>query len=126
MEDRICVKCGEVSENGLPLCSECRISLKEFVDLAKYLNGFEGDKDDLLWIISSEISDRESRIINNVRVKNDYANGVIDLIPIEPSGSTLAKKPRLWNKYVSIKLAVEEIGKLRKALRVAKEYYGVT
>jgi len=124
MEKIICAKCQEPSDNGLPLCDICRESLKDFGALATYLNSFKGSKEDLYWIIGSEISSRECSIISHVKIENDYENGVIKLVPIEPSDSTLGKKPWLWDKYLSIKRTIEEISKLRRALNIAKEHYG--
>jgi len=121
---RICAKCERPSENGLPLCNECRKELRDFGALAAYLNSFKGDKEDLFWIIRSEICNRESSVINDVRIEMDYANGLINLVPIEPSGGTLEKKPWLWNKYLGIKNTIDEISKLRRALRIAQEHYG--
>ena len=126
MEKRICAKCQEASDTGLPLCGKCRESLEDFGALTTYLSSFKGDKEDLFWIIGSEISKRESSIINNVNVVNDCANGVIKLIPIEPSNSTLENKPWLWNKYQYAKDMVDQISKLRRALNIIKEHYGAT
>lgn len=123
MENRICVKCQKVAENGLPLCDPCRESLKDFVVLASYLNGFNGSKDDLFWIINSEISSRQTSVIGNCRIMYDYAAGTIELIPIEPSSSTLKTNPRLWDRFVYIRQTIEEIKKLYRALRIAKKYY---
>ena len=122
MDKKSCVKCHEPSDNGLPLCCKCRTSLKDFVELAKYLNGFNGDKDALLWIISSEISNRESSIINNV--KFDSSGGVTRMVPIKPSGSTIRTKPWLWDKYVHIEKTLSEIDKLRKAQEIVIRHYG--
>ena len=124
MEKRICAKCQEPSDNGLPLCGKCRESLKDFGVLTTYLSNFKGSKEDLFWIIGSEISSRESSIINIVKIDNDYANGLIRLIPIEPSNSTLENKPWLWNKYQSTKNMIDQITKLRRALNIIKERYG--
>lgn len=124
MEKRICAKCQEPSDNGLPLCDKCREGLQDFGALATYLNSFKGNKEDLYWIIGSEISSRESSIISHVKIDNDYANGIIKLVPIEPSGSTLGKKPWLWEKYLNIKRTIDEIAKLRRALIIIKEHYG--
>lgn len=126
MEKRICTKCQEPADNGLPLCDHCRESLKDFRTLAIYLNNFKGDINDLFWIIESEIASRQCSVISHVRVVNDSVNGVINLEPIEPSGSTLEKKPWLWDKYLGIKQTLDEVAKLRRALRIAKEHYGVT
>jgi hypothetical protein len=126
MENKVCVKCGEESNNKLPLCDFCREELKDFGALVEYLNSFGGSKEDLLWIIGSELSSRECSIISQVRVENDFANGKILMVPIEPSSSTLKVKPWLWDKFEHIRQTIEEISKLRRALGIAKQYYGVT
>jgi hypothetical protein len=124
MENQICARCGKMSDTKLPLCSPCRESLADFNALVEYLNSFTGSKEDLLWIIGSELSNRESSIINHVRVVNDPAQGGLIMIPIEPSSSTLKTKPWLKRKYEHIKSTINEISKLRRALGIAKQYYG--
>lgn len=126
MEKRICAKCQEPAENGLPLCDNCREDLKDFGTLATYLNSFKGDINDLFWIIESEISSRQCSVISHVRLVNDSTNGTVIFKPIEPSGCTLEKKPWLWKKYLNITHTLDEITKLKNALRIAKEHYGVT
>lgn len=123
MDARNCVKCGNESKNGLPLCHNCRDELRSFVALAEYLNKFSGSKQDLLWIIGSEISSRESSIISHCNVEMDYANGIINLVPIEPSNSTLKVKPWLWDRFLNAKETIGEITKLRRAYGIAKEHY---
>lgn len=125
MEKQICVRCGKESDCRLPLCTACRESLKDFSALAEYLNSFTGSKEDLLWIIGSEISCRESVIINEVKVVNDPKEGIIELVPIEPSSSTVKVKPWLKIRYSHIKQILVEISRLRKAMGIAKQYYGV-
>lgn len=125
MEKRICVRCGKESDLKLPLCGSCRDSLADFKSLVEYLNSFEGSKEDLLWIIGSEISSRECSIISNVKIENDFVNGKVLLIPIEPSSSTLKVKPWLRKKYEHVKQIIEEISKLRRAYRIAQQHYGV-
>lgn len=125
MEKRICVRCGKESDLKLPLCGSCRDSLADFKSLTEYLNSFEGSKEDLLWIIGSEISSRECSIISNVKIENDFVNGKVLLIPIEPSSSTLKVKPWLRKKYEHVKQIIEEISKLRRAYRIAQQHYGV-
>ena len=125
MEKQVCAKCGKESDIRLPLCSECRKSLADFRDLVEYLNSFTGSKEDLLWIIGSEISNRESYIINDVRLENDPDSGTILLIPIEPSGSTIKVKPWLRKKYQRITDMLSEISKLRRAYGIAKQHYGI-
>lgn len=126
MEKQICIKCGKESDVKLPLCGSCRESLADFSALVEYLNSFTGSKEDLLWIIGSEISNRQSYVINGCNVKCDYANGVIDLIPVVPSSSTIKVKPYLKRRYEHIRDKVDEISKLRRAHGIATRYYGVT
>jgi hypothetical protein len=126
MEKRICAKCGKESDTKLPLCGPCRESLADFRALVEYLNSFNGSKDDLLWMIGSELSKRESIVISSARVENDFANGIIVMTPIEPGSSTAKAKPWLKRKYHHVKDILEEISKLRRALGIAKRYYGVT
>lgn len=123
--ERVCVKCQKPSENGLPLCGPCRESLKDFHELAKYLNSFTGDKDDLLWIIGSEISSRQAFIIGQCKVEPDNAAGVINLVPIEPSSGTVRSKPWLREKFEHIKQTIDEISKLMRARKIAVQHYGV-
>lgn len=125
MEVRSCVKCGNESFNGLPLCGNCRDSLKDFGALAAYLNAFNGSKTDLLWIIGSEISSRESSVINNCKIEMDYPGGIIRLVPIEPSSSTLKTKPWLWDRFQNIKRAIDEIAKLRRAYGLVVTHYQI-
>ena len=126
MENQTCTRCGKESDVKLPLCSSCRKSLEGFSALVEYLNSFAGSKEDLLWIIGSEISNRQSYVINDCRVDADYANGTINLVPIVPSSSTTKVKPWLKRKYEHIRDRIDEISKLRRALGIAKQYYGVT
>ena len=126
MEDTICIRCGEISDNRLPLCSPCREDLADFRVMVEYLNSFTGSKEDLLWIISSEISNRESYIINDVNIESDPYNGLLLLIPIEPSSSTTKVKPWLKKKYQHVTDILSEISKLRRAYGIAKQHYGVT
>ena len=66
MEKKICVRCREESDSKLPLCTGCRGDLTGFNALAEYLNSFAGSKEDLLWIIGSEISNRESYLLTDL------------------------------------------------------------
>lgn len=124
MENQICAKCGKESDVKLPLCSQCRESLKGFNALVEYLNSFTGSKEDLLWIIGSELSDRESYIINDVRIEFTCEGFVWS--QIVPGSSTVKAKPWLKRKYEHIKDALDEISKLRRALGIARRYYGAT
>ena len=126
MENQTCTRCGKMSDTKLPLCGSCRKSLEGFSALVEYLNSFAGSKEDLLWIIGSEISNRQSYVINDCRVDADYVNGTINLVPIVPSSSTTKVKPWLKRKYEHIRDRIDEISKLRRALGIAKQYYGVT
>lgn len=119
----ICMKCGKPTDNGLPICTDCRTSISEFNKLAEYLNHFNGTKENLFWLISSEISGRQSSIINNVKVILNHDVGMIELVPIEPSDSTVEKKPWLWDRYLHIKNTISEIEKLYRALGIAHKYY---
>lgn len=124
MEERICVKCGKESDVKLPLCSECREGLKDFSALVDYLNSFTGSKEDLLWIIGSELSDRESYIVNNVRIR--FACGGFVWEQIIPSSSTVKEKPWLKRRCDHVERALNEISKLRRAMGIARQYYGIT
>ena len=126
MEKQVCAKCGIESDTKVPLCGSCRKSLADFRELVEYLNSFTGSKEDLLWIIGSEISNRESYIINDIRIENDAFNGTLLMVPIEPSNSTIIVKPWLRRKYRHIIDTLSEISKLRRAYGIAKQYYGVT
>ena len=125
MEKQICVRCGEESDSKLPLCTGCRGDLTDFSALVEYLNSFTGSKEDLLWILGSEISNRQSYVINGCNVDADYANGTINLVPIVPSSSTMKVKPYLKRRYEHIRDKIDEISKLRRAYGIAKQYYGV-
>lgn len=118
-----CMKCGNDTKNGLPLCYDCRISLKDFIALANYLNNYKGGKDDLFWLIKSEISTRQSDIISSVNVFTDFENGLIKMIPKEPGNGTARQKPWLKDRYQHIKDTIREIDKLYRALAIAKRYY---
>ncbi len=126
MEKKICVRCEKESDNKLPLCYGCRNSFPDFNALTEYLNSFKGSKEDLLWIIEAEIADRQSSIISHVNVINDFTRGIIELVPIEPSSSTRKEKPWLWNKYEHILQIIHEIVRLKKAYRIAVQYYDNT
>lgn len=106
-----CMKCGESPDNMLPMCSKCRREMKDFPKLASFLNGFDGNRDDIVWLIGSEISDRQSSIISCSKVVHDTENGYLNIVP--PEGHPLAKQK------------AEEIGKLYKALSILKKHYGI-
>lgn len=104
-----CMKCEKSVDNSLPMCSTCRIEMKDFQILADFLNKFDGDKKDALWLISSEISDRQSLVINSCKVIHDERGTRLEA----PSG-----KPFVQQK-------VEEIEKLYKAKSILKNHYGI-
>lgn len=124
MENKICVRCG-YSDSRLPLCNKCREELREFNALAEYLNSFKGSKEDLLWIIGSEISNRESSIISHVKVVINPASGTIELVPIEPNGYIIKGKPWLREKYEHINGTIGEIVKLRRAQGIVHAHYEI-
>lgn len=111
------MKCRGAPDSGLPICTKCRMEFKDsidprskqeingFVKLAEFLNGFEGDMADLMWLIGSEIADRQCLIISQCNVD---ANARIEA----PDGNHFAKK------------RIEEIGKLYNALSIIKKHYG--
>ena len=117
-----CMKCGEHPDGGLPICSKCRAEFKDsidpvtkqevrgFVKLAEFLNAFEGDKGDLIWLIKDELANRQSLIISMCEVDLDYSEGTIGLKA--PDGNLFAKKN------------LEEIHKLHNALSIVKKHYG--
>ena len=126
MENQKCVRCGEESDSKLPLCTGCRVDLADFRALVEYLNSFTGGKEDLLWIIGSEISNRESYVINDCNIECDYAHGIMNLVLIVPSSSTIKVKPWLKRKYDHVRDKIDEISKLRRAQGIANKYYEVT
>lgn len=105
-----CMRCGENPDNMLPMCSKCRIEMKDFPKLASFLNGFEGNRDDVAWLIRSEIADRQSLIISSSKIVHDMEGGYLDIVP--PDGHPFAKRK------------AEEIGKLYKALSILRRHYG--
>lgn len=128
MDEIECIKCGKESDNGLPMCTDCRDGLVDFITFAKYINGFEGKKEDLLWLISSEIGRKQSSIIGNpkaVRVVYDFAAGTIRMVPIEPSDSVVQRKPWIWDRYLDIKEVIDHIDKLYKAADIVRRNYVV-
>lgn len=122
MSDKNCMKCKKPLEGGIPICQDCRMEFKDSVDpitkqevsgftkLAEFLNSFEGDKSDLMYLIKSEISDRQGSIISCCKVINDPVKGSIDLEA--PDGNQFAKQK------------LEEIRKLYNALAIIKKHYG--
>jgi len=122
MSDKKCMKCKEPLQWTLPICQDCRLEFKDSIDpvtkqeisgfakLAEFLNSFEGDKNDLMYLIKSEISDRQSWVINCCKVVTDLENGTISLEA--PDGNRLARQK------------VDEINKLYNALAVIKKHYG--
>jgi hypothetical protein len=106
-----CMKCRKDAGGSIPICPTCRVEMKDFQKLADFLNKFDGKKEDALWLISSEISDRQSMIINSCKIVHDLEGGGIRLEA--PNG-----KPFVQQK-------VEEIEKLYKAKSILKEHYGI-
>jgi len=112
-----CMKCKNPLEGSIPICKDCRVEFKDHTDpktkervngfakLARFLNSFEGDKNDLIYLIKSEISGRQSMIISSCRVVIDHES--ICLSP--PDGHNLAKQK------------VDEINKLYSALAIVME-----
>lgn len=123
MENSICIKCGEESKNGLPLCYQCRVSLNDFRSLVQYLEAFTGRKDDLLYIIDSEIANRSAIVISQCKVDMHFEEGTIVIEPIKPSGSIVKSKPWLWEKYNRIRKTLDEITKLRRARGIVIKHY---
>lgn len=108
----ICMRCREeYVDSSLPMCCKCRVDMKDFDKLVDFLNKFDGDKKDALWLISSEISDRQSTIIGSCKVIHDKDSGAIRLEA--PSGKPLTQRK------------VEEIEKLYRAKSILKSHYGI-
>lgn len=104
-----CMRCGKRPDNNLPMCSTCRIELKEFQKLADFLNKFDGNKEDALWLIGNEIVDRQCLIMSSCKVVHDTGGTHLEA----PSG-----KPFTQQK-------IEEIEKLYRAKNILKGYYGI-
>ncbi len=105
----VCMRCGKHPDNNLPMCSACRLDMKEFQTLANFLNKFDGDEKDALWLISSEISDRQSTVIGSCKIIHDERGIHLEA----PSG-----KPFTQQK-------IEEIEKLYRAKNILKRHLGV-
>jgi len=106
-----CMRCGKHPDNSLPMCSTCRVDMKDFQTLADFLNKFDGDKRDALWLIGSEIADRQSTVIGSCRVVHDLERGEMRLEA--PSGKPYTQKK------------IEEIEKLYRARNILERYVGV-
>lgn len=106
-----CMRCGKHHDSSIPICPACRIEMKDFQTLADFLNKFDGNKEDALWLISSEISDRQSLVINSCKIIHDPEHGKMRLEA--PNG----------NQFVQQK--VEEIEKLYRAKNILKGHYGI-
>lgn len=112
-----CMKCGNAPDTGLPICTKCRMEFKDsidpkskqeingFVKLAEFLNNFEGDMTNLIWLIKSEIADRQCLIMSQCNID---MNCRIEA----PDGNHFAKRRS------------EEIDKLYNALSIVKKHYG--
>ncbi len=105
----ICMRCGKHSDNNLPMCSACRLDMKEFEMLVDFLNKFDGNKRDASWLISSEIADRQSCIISSCKIIQDETGTHLEA----PSGK----------HYIHQK--IEEIEKLYRAKNILKKHFGV-
>lgn len=106
-----CMRCGKHDDSSIPICPTCRIEMKDFQKLADFLNKFDGKKEDALWLISSEISDRQSLVINSCRIVHDSEQGEMRLEA--PNGNTFVQQK------------VEEINKLYRAKNILKEHYKI-
>lgn len=108
----ICMRCKEgYVDSSLPMCPKCKIDMKDFDQLVDFLDKFDGDKKDALWLISSEISDRQSMIINSCKYVYDPESGKRRL---EAPGN----KPSTQRK-------MKEIEKLYRAKDILKSHYGI-
>lgn len=108
----ICMRCREkYVDSSLPMCRKCMIDMKDFDKLVDFLNKFDGDKKDALWLIGNEIADRQSMIIGSCKVVHDKESGTMRLEA--PSGKPLAQRK------------VEEIEKLYRAKSILKGHYGI-
>lgn len=105
-----CIKCGNSPSNFLPICPKCRIELKDFDKLADFLNKYDGDKKELIWLIKDNIADRQSYIIGNSTARINCDSRTIDL--------------DIQSGYTTSKKKIEEIGILYRALRIAQRNYG--
>lgn len=104
-----CMKCGKRPDNNLPMCSTCRLDMKDFQMLTDFLNKFDGDKRDASWLISSEIADRQSIVIGSCKMVHDDRGTRLEA----PSGKPYTQKK------------IEEIEKLYRAKNILKRHYGV-
>jgi hydroxymethylglutaryl-CoA reductase len=108
----ICMRCrDEYANSSLPMCRKCMIDMKDFDKLVDFLNKFEGDKKDALWLISNEIADRQSMIIGSCKVVYDIENGEMHLEAQSAKQFTQRK--------------IEEIEKLYRAKNILKDHYGI-
>ena len=104
-----CMMCGKQPDNNLPMCSACRMELKDFQKLADFLNKFDGDNKDALWLIGSEISNRQCLVMGSCKIVHDQGGTHLEA----PAG-----KPFTQQK-------IEEIEKLYRAKNILKEHYGI-
>lgn len=108
----ICMRCrDEYVDSSLPMCTKCRVDMKDFDKLVDFLNKFDGDKKDALWLIGSEIADRQSTVIGSCKVVHDMESGTIRLEA--PNGKPLTQRK------------IEEIEKLYRAKNILKGHYGI-
>lgn len=106
-----CMKCGKYADNSLPMCPSCRIEMKDFQKLADFLNKFDGKKEDALWLIGSEIADRQSVAISSCKIVQDLESRTMYLEA--PNGKPFTRQK------------VEEIEKLYRAKSILKGHYGI-
>lgn len=105
-----CMKCGKSPDNNLPMCSTCRMDMKDdFQKLADFLNRFDGNKEDALWLIGSEIADRQCLVISCCKVIHDVGGTRLEA----PSGKPFTQKN------------IEEIEKLYRAKNLLKSHYRI-
>lgn len=108
MVDR-CMRCGKLPDNNLPMCSACRIDMKDFQTLTDFLNKFDGDKKDASWLIGSEIVDRQGLVMSSCKIVQDERGTRLE---------ASSRKPFTQQK-------IEELEKLCKAKNILKAHFGV-
>lgn len=104
-----CMKCGNDVEGSLPICPTCRIELKDFQKLADFLNKFDGKMEDALWLIGSEISNRQSFVMSSCKIVKDERGTHLEA----PSGKPYTRQ------------MIDEIEKLYRAKNILKEHYRI-
>ena len=105
-----CMRCRKHPDNNLPMCSTCRMELKEdFQKLADFLNKFDGKKEDALWLIGSEISSRQCLVMGSCKIVHDQEGTHLEA----PAGKSFTRQN------------IEEIEKLYRAKNILKNHYGI-